>query len=171
MPDPRVCIGAIAGAFGVRGEARIRSFTGDPEAVAAYGPVENEDASRCFEMRLTRPVKGGFAAYLSGVKTREDAETLKGTRLYVDRAALPEPEEDEFYYADLLGLRIETAEGTPLGKVKAVQEFGAGDMIEYLPEEGGESRFLPFTREIVPIVDIAGGRLVADPLPEDEETP
>lgn len=165
----RVCVAAIAGAFGVRGEAKLKTFTDDPAAVGDYGALQTEDGQRSFKIKLTRPVKGGYAARLSGVATREDAEALKGTRLYADRAALPDPEEDEFYYADLLGLRIESEDGTVIGKIKAVQDFGAGDVIEYLPEGGGESRFLPFTREVVPSVDVAGGRIVAE-LPPEEET-
>lgn len=164
----RVCVGAIAGAFGVRGEAKIKTFTDDPAAVADYGLLRTEDGKRSFTLKLTRPVKGGYAARLSGVATREEAEALKGTRLYAERAALPPPDEDEFYYADLLGLRIETADGTVLGKIKALQDFGAGDVIEYLPQGGGESRYLAFTREVVPVVDVAGGRIVAEPPNEDE---
>ena len=115
MPADHVCVGAIAGAFGVRGETKIKCFTDDPSAVGDYGPLHTEDGKRDFKIKLTRPIKGGYAARLSGVETREDAEALKGTRLYADRSALPEPDEEEFYYADLLGLRIETADGTVLG--------------------------------------------------------
>ena len=166
MSAKSICVGAIAGAFGVRGEAKIKCFTDDPAAIGDYGPLATEDGKRQFTLKLTRQIKGGYAARLSGVETREDAEALKGTRLYADRSSLPEPDEEEFYYADLLGLRIETADGTVIGKIKAVQDFGAGDVIEYLPEGGGESLYLPFTREAVPTVDVAGGRIVAE-LPEE----
>lgn len=168
MSKERVCVGAIAGAFGVRGEAKIKSFTEDPRAIATYGPLESEDRAQRFDITLTRSIKGGFAARLSGVKTREEAEALKGTRLYVDRAILPQPEEDEFYYADLIGLRVEDQGGAFLGKVKAVHEFGAGDMLEYVPDAGGETVMVPFTRDAVPVVDVPGGRLVVDPPVEDE---
>ena len=168
MTDRRICVGAIAGAFGVRGEARLKSFTADPSAIASYGPLSTEDAARSFEVRLTRQLKGGFAARLSGVATREEAEALRGTRLYVGREMLPETDDDEFYYTDLIGLRVELSDGTLIGRVKAVQDFGAGDMLEYLPEGGGESLYLPFTREIVPTVDLPGGRVIADP-PEEGE--
>ena len=172
MKRDRVCIGAIAGAFGVRGEAKIKSFTAQPEAIATYGSLESEDGARRFDLAITRSVKGGFSARLSGVATREEAEALKGTRLYVARDVLPPPDEDEFYYADLLGLSVETLEGELLGKIKAVQEFGAGDMIEYLPAEGGESGLLPFTRDVVPTVDMAGKRiLVVPPVETSERTP
>ena len=169
MPADRICVGAIAGAFGVRGEAKIKCFTDDPAAVADYGPLFTEDGGRQFTLKLTRPVKGGYAARMTGVETREDAEALKGTRLYADRSALPAPDEEEFYYADLLGLRIEAADGTVLGKIKAVQDFGAGDVIEYLPAGGGESQYLPFTRDVIPTVDVAGGRVVADPPIEEDD--
>jgi len=167
MKRDRVCIAAIAGAFGVRGEVKIKSFTDDPKAAASYGPLESEDGVRRFEMKITRQIKGGFAARLSGVSTREEAEAMKGMRLYVDRSVLPAPEEDEFYYADLIGLRVEDEAGALLGKVKAVHEFGAGDMLEYVPEPRGETVIVPFTREAVPLVDVAGGRLVVDPPQED----
>ncbi len=168
MSTKDICVGAIAGAFGVRGEAKIKCFTDDPAAVGDYGPLHTEDGKHEFKLKLTRPIKGGYAARLSGVETREDAEALKGTRLYADRSALPEPDEEEFYYADLLGLRIEAIDGTVLGKIKAVQDFGAGDVIEYLPAGGGESQYLPFSREVIPTVDVAGGRVVAEPPVEDE---
>jgi len=168
MSGARVCVGAIAGAFGVRGEAKVKTFTDDPGAIATYGPLESEDSSRRFDIKITRQVKGGFAVRLSGVKSREEAEALKGTRLYVDRAVLPVPDEDEFYYADLIGLRVEGEGGVLLGKVKAVHEFGAGDMLEYVPDRGGETVLVPFTRAAVPVVDIAGGRVVVDPPVEDD---
>ena len=120
------------------------------------------------EVKITRQIKGGFAARLSGVTTREEAEALKGTRLYVDRAVLPAPDEDEFYYADLIGLRVEDRGGGLLGKVKSVHEFGAGDMLEYVPDRGGETVLIPFTREAVPVVDVAAGRVVVEPPEEDD---
>jgi len=170
LKSKRICVGAIAGAFGVRGEAKIKCFTDDPGAVGDYGPLHTEDGKRTFTLKLTRQIKGGFAARLTGVDMREDAEALKGTRLYADRSAMPEPDEEEFYYADLLGLRIETADGSLLGKIKAVQDFGAGDVIEYLPEGGGDSQYLAFTREVVPTVDVAGGKVIADPPIEEEDS-
>ncbi len=169
MSKDRVCVGAIAGAFGVRGEAKLKSFTDDPAAIGAYGPLESEDKGRRFDVKITRTIKGGFAARLSGVATREEAEALKGTRLYVDRAVLPVPDEDEFYYADLIGLRVEQMGGALLGKVKAVHEFGAGDMLEYVPDRGGETVLVPFTRASVPVVDVAQGRVVIDPPVEDDD--
>jgi len=163
----RVCVGAVAGAFGVRGEVRLRSFCAVPEAIAGYGPLSTEDGRRV-EIRLTRPVKGGFAARLSGIATREAAEALAGTRLYAPRAALPEPEEDEFYHADLVGLAVLDTAGTELGRVHAVHDHGAGAVIEVRGPDGAE-RLLPFTRAAVPRVDLAEGWLIADPPVEHGE--
>ncbi len=157
-----ICVGAVAGAFGVHGEARIKSFCAEPEAIAAYGPLVTEDGRREFAIRLTRPVKGGFAARLSGVETREAAEALRGTRLCVPRERLPEPEPDEFYHADLVGLAVVDPAGAPLGRVVALHDFGAGDVIE-IARGGGKSVMIPFTRAVVPRVDLTTGRIVADP--------
>lgn len=157
-----ICVGAIAGAFGVAGEVRLKSFCAEPEAIAAYGPLVTEDGARAFSVRITRAVKGGFAARLSGVSSREEAEALKGTRLCVPRARLPQPAEDEFYHADLIGLSVVDRRGRPLGRVRAVHDFGAGDVIEI--ELGhGKSVMIPFTRAVVPEIDLAAGHLVCDP--------
>ena len=162
-----ICVGAVAGAFGVHGEVRLKSFCAEPGAIAAYGPLESEGGRR-FELRLTRPVKGGFAARLSGVATREAAEALRGTRLYAPRAALPEPDEDEFYHADLVGLAVVDTAGAALGIVRAVLDHGAGAVLEVRMPGGGE-RLIPFTAAAVPRVELAAGRLVADPPTEPEE--
>lgn len=159
---PRVCVAAIAGAFGVRGEARVKSFTTEPEGFAGYGPLETEDGARRFDLRITRPVPGGFAVRLSGVATREQAEALKGIRLYASRERLPPLPEDEFYHADLIGLAAFDTGGAALGRVLAVQNYGGGDFIE-IARPGQNALLVPFTRLAVPTVDIAGGRLVVDP--------
>jgi 16S rRNA processing protein RimM len=165
--DRRVCVAAIAGAFGVRGEARVKSFTAEPEAFARYGPLESEDGARRFDVRVTRAVKGGFAARLSGVETREDAEALKGVRLYAPRARLPALPDDEFYHADLIGLDVADTGGATLGRLRAIHDFGAGDILEiHVP--GGKPLLVPFTRETAPTVDLAAGRIVVDPPEEDE---
>ncbi|TVQ54310.1 MAG: 16S rRNA processing protein RimM [Rhodobacteraceae bacterium] len=164
----RVCVAAIAGAFGVRGEARVKSFTADPLAFASYAPLETEDGARRFDVRVTRPVPGGFAARLSGVLTREDAEALKGARLYAPRDRLPALPDDEFYHADLIGLAVFDAGGVALGAVRAVQNFGAGDFLEI--GGGPKPLLLPFTRAVVPTVDLSAGRIVADP-PEEIVAP
>lgn len=162
MAVARVCVAAVAGAYGVQGEARVKSFTAEPTAFAGYGPLETEDGARRFEVRLGRPVSGGFSARLSGVATREAAEALKGVRLYAPRDRLPALPDDEFYHADLIGLAVADAGGAPLGTVRAVDNHGAGDFLD-IAQPDGRSLLLPFTREAVPTVDLASGRIVADP--------
>lgn len=146
----RICVGAVAGAFGVRGEARLKSFCADPRDIAAYAPLWDESGARSFEITLTRPLKNGFGARLSGVATREEAEALKGLRLYADRDKLPSLPDDEFYHADLVGLEVVDAGGGPLGRVRAVHDFGAGDMLELRVPGRSQTVMLPFTREAVP---------------------
>lgn len=165
-PDDRICVGAIAGAFGVRGEVRLKSFTAEPRAIADYGPLTTEDGRRSFTVTLTRPVTGGFGARLSGIATREEAEALKGVTLWAARAALPSLPDDEFYHADLIGLAVFDPGGAPLGQVRAIHDHGAGDILEVAGPEG--VLLLPFTRAVVPTVDLAAGRIVADPPGSDE---
>jgi len=161
--ERRICIGAVAGAHGVRGLVRIRSFTAQPEAVAAYGPV-TDDRGRRFTVSVRSAVKGGVVAALSGVYDRDAAEALRGQRLWAPRAALPPAEEDEFYFADLIGLAAVADDGRPLGEVVAVLEPGSVAVLEIRPA-GGESRLVPFTREAVPEIDLAAGRLTVASLP------
>ncbi|MEZ5716469.1 MAG: ribosome maturation factor RimM [Paracoccaceae bacterium] len=161
----RICVGAIAGSFGVRGEVRLKSFTADPEAIADYAPLYSEDGSRSFTLTVTRPVKGGFAARLSGVATKEQADALRGAQLFVDRDRLPSLPDDEFYHADLIGLVVVDTGGVELGRVKTVQNHGAGDLLEIHGPGLKSTVLLPFTRAAVPTVDLAAGRIVAD-LPE-----
>ncbi|QYK40961.1 MAG: 16S rRNA processing protein RimM [Paracoccaceae bacterium] len=165
-PD-RICVGAIAGAFGVAGEVRLKSFCAEPEAIAGYGALFVEDGTRSYTVRLTRPVAGGLGARLSGVRTREEADALRGVTLWVDRSRLPRLPDDEFYHADLIGLAVQDTGGAALGRVTAVHNHGAGDMLE-IAAPGGRSILLPFTRAAVPTVDLAAGRIVADP-PEESE--
>ena len=155
-----VTVAAIAGAFGVKGEVRLKSFTAEPSAVGDYGPLAAEDG-RTFEVSALRPIKGGFAARLSGVRTREEAEALRGTRLTAPRSALPDPGEDEWYQADLIGLMVLDPGGAEIGRVKAVLTHGPQDLLEVHRPQG--TALIPFTRAIVPTVDVAAGRIVADP--------
>lgn len=166
MPE-RVCVGAIAGAFGVRGEVRLKSFCTEPGDIATYGPLHSEDGGRSFSVRLIRPVAGGLGARLSGVETREEAEALKGLTLWADRDALPSLPDDEFYHADLIGLEVVDAGGAVLGRVHAIYDHGAGDILEIT---GRKSIMLPFTRAFVPTVDLKAGRIIVDP-PEGAEDP
>ena len=159
-PEGHVTVAAVAGSFGVRGEVRLKSFTADPAAVGGYGPLTAEDG-RAFEVSVGRPVKGGFAARLSGVGTKEAADALRGVRLSVPRDRLPVLPDDEFYHADLIGLTVVDTGGAVLGTVKAVLDHGAGDLLEL--HVAGGTALLPFTARAVPTVDLAAGRIVADP--------
>ncbi|MCV2867782.1 ribosome maturation factor RimM [Defluviimonas sp. WL0002] len=161
MATDRICVGAIAGAFGVRGEVRLKSFCAQPEAIAAYAPLWTEDGGRSFTVKLTRGTGGGLTARLSGVNTREEAEALRGIELFADRHKLPNLPDDEFYHADLIGLEVLDTSGAPLGRVKAVHNHGAGDFLEIIG--GAATLLLPFTKAAVPTVDLTVGRIVADP--------
>jgi 16S rRNA processing protein RimM len=170
----RVCVGVVTGAHGVRGAVRVKSFTADPAAVARYGPLEDESGERQFALRLIGSAKGVLVAKLAGIADRDQAEALRGLRLYLPRAALPPAGEDEYYHADLIGLAAALVDGTPLGQVRAVHDFGAGDTLEIVRPQGPPV-VVPFTRAVVPLVDLAAGRLVVDPppgllAPVDEET-
>lgn len=159
----RICVGAISGAFGVQGEVRLKSFCAEPEDIASYGPLWSEDGTRQFKIKLTRPVAGGLGARITGVATKEEADALKGVSLFADRARLPRLPDDEFYHADLIGLEVRDPGGKVLGRVKAVHNHGAGDLLEV--SGAGADLLLPFTRAVVPTVDLAAGRIIAD-LPE-----
>ena len=158
-----VCVGAIAGSYGVRGEVRLKSFTAQAEAIAAYAPLQTEDGSRQFDLTITRAIKNGLAARLSGIATKEEADALKGLRLFVPRDRLPDPDDDEYYHADLIGLEVRDTGGTVLGQVKSVQNHGATDLLEIHGPGLKSTVLLPFTHAAVPTVDIATGRIIVDP--------
>ena len=160
MADRLLQVARVAGAFGVRGEIRITTFTEDPLALAAYRVLTREDGSPGLTITTARAVKGAVIARAAGIDTRDQAEALRGLKLFIAREALPAPDEDEFYHADLLGLILETPEGELMGKVKTIQDFGAGDLIEVQPPMGA-SWWLPFTRETVPEVRLSEGKLIA----------
>jgi 16S rRNA processing protein RimM len=163
----RVCLGVVGAPHGVRGAVRVKTFTDEPGAIAGYGPLEDESGGRRFKLQVIGAAKGEgmVIAKLSGIADRDKAETLRGLRLYLPRAALPPPGADEFYHADLVGLAAVLRDGTPLGRVIAVHDFGAGDMLEIARPTGQEGQpvLVPFTRAVVPVVDIAGGKVVLDP--------
>lgn len=166
MTEDRICVGAIAGAFGVHGEVRLKSFCAEPADIATYAPLTSEDGSRVFTVSLTRAVTGGLGARLAGVSTREDAEALRGVTLWAPRSALPSLPDDEFYHADLIGLQVVDTGGRPLGRVRAIYDHGAGDILEIVG--GQDVLMLPFTRAVVPTVDLTARRIVADPPGDDE---
>ena len=160
MSSNLIQVGRVAGAFGVKGEVRITSFTADPAALVDYKALLREDGAPALTVVSGRPAKGGVVVRVREVETREQAEALRGLKLYISRDVLPPPEEDEFYVADLVGLSVVGVDGEPLGEVKSVHDFGAGDLIEVQPAQGA-SWWLPFTREAVPEVRLAARQVVA----------
>jgi 16S rRNA processing protein RimM len=167
MGSNLILVGRVAGAFGVKGDVRVTTYTADPLALLGYRDLKREDGSPALTLTGGRAAKGGIVVRAKEVATREEAEALRGLKLYVPRNVLPEPEEDEFYVTDLIGLSVETPAGEPLGRIKTVQDFGAGDLLEVQPADGA-SWWLPFTREAVPEVRLAEGKVIAVP-PEETE--
>ena len=157
----RVIVGSFAGAFGVNGEVRLKSFCADPADIAVYTPLYAEDGRSFPVVVLTGQAANGFIARIEGVRSKEDADALRGQALYADRARLPHLPDDEYYHADLIGLSVHDTGGTLLGTVKNVLNHGAGDLLEV--QVGGETILLPFTMAVVPTVDLSAGRIVADP--------
>jgi 16S rRNA processing protein RimM len=165
----RICVARIGAAHGVRGEVKLWSFTEDPAAVAHYGPLETQDGSRCFEIEALRAAKDHFVARIAGVNDRDAAEKLRNIELYIPRARLPKIEEaDTFYHADLVGLDAITPDGARVGTVHALHNFGAGDIIEIAPVEGGDPLMLPFNETTVPKIDVAARQVVVVPPVETE---
>ena len=152
-------LGEIGRPQGLQGEVRLRSFTEHPAAIAEYGPLEDETGTRLFEIETLRVTPKALSARIKGVTTRDEAEALTGTKLYAPHARLPAREEDEWYHADLIGLAATDKDGAAIGTVIAVHNFGAGDLLEIRPAEGGATVLVPFTRDTVPEVDVEGGWL------------
>ncbi len=152
-------VGEIGAPQGLKGELRLRSYTKEPQAIAGYGPLQDETGARSFEIETVRGTPKALIARLKGVTTRDAAAALTGTKLYLPRSRLPAREEDEWYYADLIGLAVVDEKGAPLGTVAAIHNFGAGDIIEIRSTEGGHDLLVPFTEATVPKVDIEKGRL------------
>ena len=163
----QICIARIGAPHGVRGAVKLWTFTEDPLAVKAYGPLLTKDGARSFEVATAREAKGHLVATLKGVGSREDAERLNGIELYIARDKLPATDENEYYHADLIGLAAVTAANEPLGRVVAIHNFGAGDIIEIAPTHGA-TMLLPFTNAVVPSVDLAAGHVVIE-LPAEIE--
>ncbi len=161
MKDRKVCIGVIAGPHGVNGLVRVKSFTADPADVAAYGPVTDAAGARQFRIRLNGAARDMLIARIEGVTDRNAAEALRGVELYIDRGRLPEAGEDEFYHADLIGLPARSTDGREIGTVAALYDYGAGDMIEIRLRAGG-AELLPFSKAVVPEVDLDRGFVVID---------
>jgi len=160
--EDRVCLGAIAGVHGVKGLVRLKSFTSDPKDIASYGPLEDERGSRLFEIAVMGASRGALIARIEDVVDRDAAERLKGEKLYVKRAKLPPAGDGEFYQFDLVGLEARLEDGSMLGRVAAVFDFGGGTNLE-IARAGGGSVMVPFTSRIVPKVDLSAGQLTVAP--------
>ena len=165
--EPKVCVGVITGAHGVRGQVRVKSFTTEPADIAAYGPLSDADGKQEFSLELTGVAKGVLLARIQGVSDRDAAEALRGVELFVERNAFPETDEEEFYHADLVGLDAFLADGSRYGAVRALHDFGAGDVIEITVVAGG-TVVLPFTQAVVPEIDIEAGNITIAPPTEIE---
>ena len=163
MANDRICVGVVTGSFGVRGEARIKSFCADPTAIADYGPLWNEDGTTQYKITITRPVKGGFAVRLTGITDKDQADANRGLKLFADRSALLSLPDDEFYYTDLIGLDVYDTGGEIIGKINAVHDHGAGDLLEVTGSGLKDSVLIPFTKEVVPTIDMATRRVIVDP--------
>ena len=159
----RVIVGAIGGAFGVHGEVRLKSYCADPTAIADYTPLYTEDGRRFAQIVLTGQTNNALIARIDGITTKEEADALRNTQLYAERSTMPSLPDDEYYYADLIGLTVVDTGGTVLGTVKNVMDHGAGDLLEITVPGTSETVLLPFTQAAVPTVDLGAGRIVADP--------
>ncbi len=161
--DERVIVGAVGGAFGVAGEVRLKSYCADPQAIADYAPLYTEDGRHFAQIVLTGQLKNGFTARIDGIVTKEDADALRNATLYAAREVMPSLPDDEYYYADLIGLTVVDTGGITRGTVKNVMDHGAGDLLEVIVPGASDTVLLPFTQAAVPTVDLTAKRIVADP--------
>jgi len=162
MSDAKlILVGQVAGGFGVRGEVRVTAFTADPLALKTYGPLLRADGSVGLTLTTARAAKGAVIGRAKEIETKEQADALRGLKLFVPRDRFPAPDEDEVYVTDLIGLEARDPDGRVLGRIKAVQNFGASDMLEITPAEGGQTWYLPFTLEATPELHIADGWILA----------
>jgi len=168
VTDNLILVGQVGGAFGVKGEVKITAFTAEPMALLAYSPLLKADGSVGLTLTGARPDKKGVVARAKEVATKEQADAMRGLKLFVPRDRLPEPDEDEFYLTDLVGLEVRSADSVVMGRVKSVQNFGAGDILEIAPAQGGQTWYLPFTKAAAPELHIADGWLLAVPPAEDD---
>jgi 16S rRNA processing protein RimM len=169
-PDRLILMGVFGAPQGVRGEVRVKSLTGEPSAIGDYGPLTNKGRTRSFVFESLRSLKDDMlVARITGVSTREAAEALKNVEIFARRDQLPPPDEDEFYYEDLVGLEAVDAAGASLGRVVSLMNHGAGDVLEIAPADGGETLLLPFTKSVAPRIDFDAGRIVIEPPREVED--
>jgi 16S rRNA processing protein RimM len=169
-PDRLILMGVFGAPQGVRGEIRVKSLTKEPSAIGGYGPLTDKGRTRAFAFETLRALKDNMLiARVAGVSSREAAEALKGMEIFVRRDQLPPPNEDEFYYDDLVGLEALDAAGGRLGRIVSLMNYGAGDVLEIAPAQGGETLLLPFTKRVAPRIDFDAGRIVIEPPGEVED--
>lgn len=161
--DSRIIVGNLAGAFGIKGEVRLKSFCANPEDIALYTPLTTEDGRVFRVVVIVGQAPGALVARIEGIDSKEDADALRGVALYAERSCLPHLPDDEYYHADLVGLAVFDSGGVELGRIKAVLNHGAGDILEVLAPGASDTVLLPFTRAAVPTVDLEAGRIIADP--------
>jgi len=157
--DKYICIAAVAGAFGVKGEIKLKTFTDKPESIMSYGSLLSIDGEILLTPQSYKSLKGGLALMCKEIVTRDQAEALKSTKLYVKRNCLPKTEEDEFYLIDLIGMEVKTVDGKRMGSVVGTEDFGAGVLLEIKPKDS-VSFYQPFTKVAVPKIDIHLKRIV-----------
>jgi 16S rRNA processing protein RimM len=163
VSEEKINVGAITGSYGLHGEVRLKSFCADAEAIGDYHPLTSEDGTGVYSIELTGVIKGGFTARVNGIQNKEKADALKGVKLFARRDQLPVLPDDEYYHADLIGLTVLDTGGVVLGRVHAVENHGAGDILEIAAMGLSTTVLLPFTLAAVPTVDLTGGRIIADP--------
>lgn len=163
MSDDKIIVGALSGSFGVHGDVRLKSFCADPEAIADYTPLTRADGQTITTIVIKGQTKGAIIARVDGITTKEQADGLRGMELFAPRDQLPSLPDDEFYHADLVGLMTFDTGGAELGRVKAVQTNGSDDLLEVISPTHKDTVLVPFTKAIVPTVDLASGRIVIDP--------
>ena len=159
MTPRLILVAQVGGAFGVRGEVKITAYTADAKTLLKYKTLTREDGSPGLTLLSGRPSKTGLVVKTKEIATPEQADALRGLKLFVPRNWLPPPDEDEFYLADLIGLEARNLEGVLVGRVTSVQNFGADDLLEIRPADSAPSWWLPFTREAAPEVNIAEGHV------------
>jgi 16S rRNA processing protein RimM len=161
--DQRICVGALMGAFGVHGDLRLKSFCAEPASIAEFETLTSEDGETEYDLQIVGLIKNGFAAQVAGIKNKEQADDMRGITLWVERAVLPSLPDDEFYHADLIGLKVLNTGGEDIGVVFAVHDHGAGDILELTGPEIKNTIMLPFTKLSVPTVDLSKGIVIIDP--------
>ena len=162
LKDPLICVGAIGSARGLKGDVRVKSFTADPNAIGAYGPLTDETGTKTFEVKVIGQQKGMVLARIKGVDDRNAAEALNGQALYISRDSLPDTDEDEYYFSDLVGLKAIHVDGSDFGEVVEAEDYGAGAFLEVATKQHGRV-LVPFTKACVPNVDLESGEVVIDP--------